>query len=224
LIVLGKKAKRRKIMKNTIISVMAIVALGFFLPNVQAELIIINITATVDIVNDFGNYLEGKIHVGDTITGWYTYESTTVDSDLSDPTQGNYWHYASPAGISLTVGGFNFRTNPDNVNFLVSIGNNASEQDNYLVRSYNNLSLSNGTLVEGIDWQLDDHTQTAFSSDALPVTAPIPLSQWQYNDLILDGEHSGYGIDATVISAEVIPEPATLLLLGAGIMLLRKHS
>jgi hypothetical protein len=210
-------------MKNTILSVMAIVSCALFTPKTQAELIIINITATVDIVNDFGNYLEDKIHIGDTITGSYTYESTTWDSE-PDLRIGDYWHYAQPAGISLTVGGFDFRTNPDNVSFLVGITNNNSGRDTYLVRSYNNLSLSNGTGVDYISWQLDDHTQTAFSSDALPVTAPIPLSQWQYNDLILDGEHSGYGIDATVISAEVIPEPATLLLLGAGIILLRKRS
>jgi hypothetical protein len=195
--------------------------MAFFASKAQAELIIINITATVDRVDDFGNYLEGKIHVGDTITGSYTYESTTLDSNPSSQV-GDYEHYTSPYGASLTVGGFEFRTNPSNVDFVVEVVNDYPSGDNYAFRSYNNVPLFNGTLVDGIGWQLDDYTATALSSDALPATAPI-LSQWQANDLMLFGEHSGYGIDATVTSAEVIPEPATLLLLGAGIMLLRKH-
>jgi len=209
-------------MKNTIISVMAIVAFGFFLPNAQAELIIINITATVDIVNDFGNYLEGKIHVGDTITGSYTYESTTPDSEPALKV-GDYWHYALPAGVSLTVGGFEFRTNPSNVSFLVEVVNDYPTGDDYGYISYNNLPLSNGTLVDYISWHLHDTTGTALSSDSLPATAPKFLSQWQYNDLILEGEHSGYGIDATVTSAEVIPEPATILLFAVGTILFRKR-
>jgi hypothetical protein len=195
--------------------------MAFFASKAQAELIIIQITATVDIVNDFGNYLEGKITVGSIITGSYTYESTTPDSN-PDSTVGDYWHHSLPCGILLTVGGFEFKTDPTNVNFLASIGNNHSGRDVYLMRSYNNLPLSNGTLVDYISWQLDDYTETVFSSDTLPATAPI-LSQWQFNNLRID-RVGDYLIDAQVTNAIVIPEPATLLLLGAGIMLLRKHS
>ena len=111
-------------MKNTIISVMVVVLCGLSVPKAQAELIIINITATVNIVNDFGNYLEGKIHVGDTITGSYTYESTTPDTaPFNDPTVGDYWHHSQPCGIFLTVGGFQFKTDSTNVSFLVEVIN-----------------------------------------------------------------------------------------------------
>jgi len=212
--------------KKTILSLVVILVCGmaFFAPMAQAELITINITATVNYLEDFGNYLEGKIHVGDTITGSYTYESTTPDTNpFDDPTVGDYWHYAQPAGISLTVGGFDFKTDPTNVNFLASIGNNHSGRDVYLMRSYNNLSLSNGTGVDYISWQLDDHTQTAFSSDVLPATAPI-LSQWQFNNLRID-RVGDYLIDAQVTNAIVIPEPTTLLLLLLGAVAIKnvKH-
>ena len=190
----------------------------------KAEMVEISITATVNYLMDSKNYLEGKVHLGDTITGSYKYESTTEDSSPSDPTQGNYWHYLAPAGISLSVGGFNFTTNPDIVNFLVSIGNNASGQDNYLVRSYQNLPLYDSVGVGGIAWELDDYTASVFLSDALPATVPI-LSQWQDNYISIDGGGIGgsYGIHAEVTSAQLVPEPATILLFAIGTMFLRKR-
>jgi hypothetical protein len=180
----------------------------------------------VNYLRDDKNFLQGKIHLNDTITGSYIYESTTGDTnpDPTDTTVGDYWHDITPAGISLSTGGFEFKTDTANVNFLVSIGNNHSGRDVYLVRSYNNLPLSGSVGVGGISWQLDDYTATAFSSDALPVTAPIPLSQWQSNDLMIDGGGIGgsYIIHAEVTSAQLVPEPATLLLISLGALMLKK--
>jgi hypothetical protein len=188
----------------------------------QAELITIAITGVVDGFGDNGNYLEGKVHVGDAITGTYTYESTIPDSDpYDDPAVGFYCNYGSPCGVSLTVDGFNFKTDPANTKFLIEIDNNNSGIDGYLIRSYNNLAISNGSPVETISWELQDNTCTAFSSDALPTTAPI-LSQWQTNSLWF-GMSRYYGIGAHVTSATLIPEPATILLFGLGILSLRKR-
>ncbi len=188
---------------------------------VKASLITIEIEAIVDSVDDDYGYLEGKINPGDTITGFYIYESTTPDSSPDDPVVGHYYHYAPPAGISLTVGGFEFKTDPTNIDFLVGIVNdNPSGHDIYWIHSYNNLDLSNGTLVDSIYWQLNDLTGSVFSSDALPTTAPI-LDDWQRNHLRLGGERGRYIVDATVTSA--IPEPMSILLLGLGGLLLRKR-
>jgi len=108
-----------------------------------------------------GNYLEGKINPGDTITGYYTYESTTADSSPSDPVQGNYWHYSTPAGIYLTAGGFDFQTDTSNVKFNVFIrNNNMSGDDIYGVESWNNLNLHNGTLVDFIYWLHSESAHT----------------------------------------------------------------
>jgi len=211
--------------KRILVTAFFICISGFFVSTANAEPVTISLSATVNYVDDPAGALESKINVGSIITGYYTYESTTPDSRPSEPSIAEYWHNASPSGISLTVGGFNFRTNPDNVNFLVSITNNYSDQDNYLLRSYNNSPLSNGTLVGHISWQLDDLTATVFSSDALPVTAPI-LSQWQFNHLRMDGDAIGGGtylVDAAVTSVQLVPEPGTLLLLTLGSFLLRKR-
>ncbi len=146
-----------------------------------AETITIDITAEVSYVDDIGNTLGGAVEVGDIISGQYTYESTTPDTNPL-PTVGDYLHYTSPYGISLEVNGLIFKTDYANVNFLVEIVNDHAPGippcDNYLLRSYNNLSLSGGIVVEHISWQLDDPTATALSSEALPVDPPV-LDDWQ---------------------------------------------
>jgi len=186
----------------------------------RGALITIEIEAVVDSVEDERNYLEGKIKPGDIILGFYVYESTTPDSSPLDPVQGNYWHYAPPAGIALTVGGFNFMTDPFNIAFHVAIRNNSlSGDDSYWLASHNNLLLSNGTPVDSIWWQLNDNTGSALSSDALPTTFPF-LGDWQANVLGIEADRR-YGISAHVTSA--IPDPCTIILLSIGGLFLRKR-
>jgi len=209
-------------MKHVIISII-ICILALSVPPAEASLITIEIEAIVDSVDDSGNYLEGQINPGDIITGSYTYESSTPDSSPSDPIVGHYYNYSPPAGISLTVGAFDFATDPENVYFLVGIVNdNPSGHDIYWIHSYNNLALFNGTSVDHISWQLNDPTASVFSNDSLPATPPV-LDDWQsIYGLRLHGERYGYILDAHVTSA--IPEPATILLFTLGGLLLRKRS
>ena len=203
-------------MKKGIVVVLFFVLGMVYSVPAEASLIIIEIEAVVDLVSDDGNYLDGQISVDDIITGYYTYSNPAGSI-------GRYEHYSAPAGISLSVGGFDFETDLSNVDFLVSVADNYSSMDNYLLRSNNNLALSNGTAVEYISWQLDDTTATALTSDSLPTIAPI-LSQWQsFNHLRLEADRK-YLVDAHVTSAVVIPEPATILLLGSGLLFFRKRN
>jgi hypothetical protein len=190
-------------MKRGIITIL-IWALSIWTQTAQAELITIEIEGVVDKVWDEYNYLEGKIKVGDVMTGFYTYESTTPDSNPS-AIGGRYEHHTPPYGIFLSVGGFNFQTDPANVDFLVEIVNGYPPDDDYFVLSHNNIPLSNGTSVDSISWWLYDLTGSALSSDALPTTAPV-LEDWQSGNLLrLYGERARYIIDAHVTSA--VPEP-----------------
>ena len=199
--------------------------LVFWSTPTEAALVTIQIEAVVDSVWDEGDYLEVKINPGDIIGGSYTYDLLTPDSEPLAYT-GIYEYDTPPAGISLNVGGFEFRTNPANVNFSVVILNDHPwfdphiNKDNYVVASNSNLNLSNGTSVDKIVWQLDDPTGNALSDDALPTTAPF-LSDWQSNILSI-GTLRRYGISAHVTS--VIPEPCTMLFLGLGVLVLRKIS
>jgi len=208
-------------MRDVIVWVVGVCLLALVAPLANAELVTINIEGVVDTVEDDGYCLEDQIHVGDIITGWYTYDTATPDTNPS--TNGaDYWHYSPPCGIFLTVGGFEFRTDSANVNVLIEIVDNYPPDDDYLLRSYNNLSLSNGSLVDHISWWLYDPTGTALSSDDLSTTPPV-LENWNLNDLTIYGERVGYLIHGHVTSA--IPEPATIFLLVVGACVaLRKRS
>jgi len=210
-------------MKRGIITIV-IWALSFWTLPVQATLITIQIEGVVDRFWDEGNYLEGKIKPGDIITGAYTYDTSTPDSNPI-PEVADYLHHAAPCGISLTVGGFDFKTDPANVDFLVEIINDSTSgglYDAYGLISYNNLTLYNGASVDEISWWLTDTSATVLSCTELPTTAPV-LDDWQsIYGLRLDGVKDAFHISAHVTSA--VPEPATALLFGlGGGLLLRKR-
>jgi hypothetical protein len=140
--------------------------------------ITISLSAKVTSVSDPANLLNGAVQVGHTITGKYVYNVLTKDTN-PDITVGDYQHNNEAYGITLNAGNLIFKTDPNNVNFLVELVNREL-QDNYLLRSYNNLPLSNGLLVNHIAWQLDDDTGNALSTASLKKTPTPPiLADWQ---------------------------------------------
>jgi len=161
----------------------------------------IEVTATVSLVDDPDNLLDNRVAPGDTITGFYTYNSFAVDSNPL-PQVGDYRYNTAPNGIRLNVNGLRFGTNPVDVDFLLEVVNDYENLDNYVVISYNNLFAVSATgefVTNTIDWQLDDPTQTALSSTALPRTAPV-LSNWQS---IFGLSISSTGDDSLLIRANV---------------------
>lgn len=206
-------------MKREIITII-ICWLSFWALPAHAELITIQITGQVDSIYDPYGYFKGKIKVGDLVEGTYVYQSSTPDSDLSDPIKGTYYHYIPPAGISLSAGSVQFASDPFNLAFEVFTRNNIDSGDDiYGFISHRNLSLSGNVYVETISWQLNDSTGTAFSTDALPLTAPV-LENWDWNSLHIDTLRA-FGISGHVTAATVIPEPGTFLIIGFGALILK---
>lgn len=124
---------------------------------------------TVAWVDDRNFQLPATVTNGSSFEGFFVFDTSIVDEN-TDSGVGDYWHRSGPVGITVKVGPYVFRTHPDHVEFLVEVVNRP-QQDNYLLRSYHNVS-SIGLPVEHISWQLDDATGAALSTDALPLTPP----------------------------------------------------
>ena len=217
-------------------SATAKIIIAFFLvfvldiSDIQANIITINLSAEIIAVEDPDALLNGQLAGGDIITGSYTYNSDTPDTNPLTTVAG-YEHFSPPYGITLYGGGFVFQTDPENVDFFVQIDNNHyGSEDGYFLSSENNLPLHDGIYVNGISWQLNDYSGTALSSVALPTTPPV-LEDWTHHSLnfnilhitggIPDGRDS-FGIGAEVTSVALVPEPATILFFSFGCLMLRR--
>ena len=100
---------------------LAVLLCGFLPVVSSAQLITIGFTGTIIRADDLRNVFGGQIHLNDTITGTYSYNTSTPDSNPSDMSIGDYWHYTAPYGISVYIGDLVFKTNSNNVQFLVEI-------------------------------------------------------------------------------------------------------
>ena len=191
----------------------------------------IELTATITGVDDPDGLLGDGLHVGDTVTAKYVYDSATPDT--GSIYQSRYEHDAGPYGVVVRAGGMVFQTDPAHVAFSVGItdSNNSQGGDAYLFYSESNLPLAGEQEVDVIRWQLAEQTGTAISSAAL---LPPVLSDWKasvINNLefgcIVNADPLGkyFVVWATVTSATVandpydplLPEPGTVGLVVLGL-------
>lgn len=193
-----------------------------FLPGSYARQIIVNFSATVRSVEDTGNNLSGQVNPGDIFTGFYTYDTLTPDSDISESVA-DYIHTDPEYGISISLNGFTFKTDPSSTNFLIEMVNDYQGRDSHMLISYNNLfsSSASGTANNMISWQLDDPTMTALDSTAL-TEYPPNLADWalpQFGpglDIWSQGSPFFFLIRSDITSISVIPEPSSYCF-GVGI-------
>ena len=185
----------------------------------QSELITVRFTGEVENVD---NVLAAHFAIGDTLTGTYTYDTSAIDTEPDRSDFGRYRYYQGPSGISLETGGFQFRTDPGNVDFLVEILNNyTGTEDSFYMNSYNNLP-SDSFLGENILIGLGLHAFSGdpLSSDALPETAPV-RDQWDSARFDITSRELCAGVGGNITSFELVPEPSSILLIGVGALVVR---
>jgi hypothetical protein len=210
---------------------MMILAIGFWMGfnQVQAVPITIYIEGNVTSVAGTGREsVSDTIYAGVTFSGIYTYDSDALDSDPSD-IYGVY-QYDSPYGISIVIGGYEFKTTSNHIGkFEMQISNDdpltgtGQPWDYYTVFSKTNISIPTDDLdVSYISWSLGDGTHTALSSDVLPIKVPV-LEDWNYNSLGIVAYDS---LDRSIVIlgkvTQVSPEPLTGILMAMGVVFLRR--
>jgi hypothetical protein len=185
-------------------------------PTAGANLIAVPMSGTVTGVNDLTNALGGAITAGETFSFTVSYDDGAPDLD-SDPSIGTY----EPIGFAIAghVGGVPFQY--DGVsNTIVGVidSPNFVDFDEFSVATAVTPAATPGSFSAYID--LTNPVGLAVSSHALTgVPFGLGLSGgWTSRELQIDGPN--WTISGAIEAMNGVPEPATALLLGSGLVAL----
>ncbi len=200
----------------------------------------IQVTGAVDSVTTDGGYaLDGSVTAGTTMTGFCTYHSDTPDMD-SDEYDGLY----DLISVSMTIGNYIFNDNPFSYftpKFEIGGPADCREYKVYSPRSsFDGTITVNGSpkTYDDLIWEVSYLTLMRLqhfdihqlSDDSLPVSSFPDISYFNrdrrfgvhFRKSYVNPEDGYFSIGGNITSVTLIPEPATILLLSLGGLLLRK--
>ena len=162
------------------------------------------------------------VSVGETITGSYTLESTTPDLYPGQDLLGSYEF--AVLDVAVTIGDYELTYDPtasQEGGNLVNITNSyvgGPGSDVYFVSAPVFDAPEVGVPPLFFALLLADNEKEAFSTDAITLV-PTDLPQFEDNFFILDDATAGSEllIIGTFTSIFLVPEPSSVLLLGAGL-------
>jgi hypothetical protein len=194
---------------------LAVVVLGFS-ETVNAELVRVQVSATVEDVYDPGNVMGGAVQIGTKVTGTYTFDTATPDAD-EYPDFGHYRHPLGVGGFDLSVGGLSVKTDnqaPAGL-FAVDVINSSTDEGYHVVSFDNLLPWANGARLDNASIDLHKWSDGVMESDALPSSPPNPLL-FEDRSLSVGGETSSSNyfsfharIDSLVLDGETDSEANT---------------
>lgn len=204
----------------------------------QATIITVEVTGVVYGVDTHGGLaLDGSVGIGSIMTG-----TTTYDTDTPDLHAGEYDGRYAMISISMTVGNYTFTHDPiSSTSALFEVHILSSNSYSYWVRSHD--PRFDGTVyIDGLPKTFDEVNFDPFGLNLMKLVDPdsittdeLPdLDSWPDISTFTSERYFGVGVDSPpdepgfaiwgeLTSLTVIPEPATLLLLGfGGLALLRR--
>jgi len=205
----------------------------------SATIITVEVTGTVDsIITDGGLTLDGSVIVGSEMNGYCTYDSETPDLNPIEE-NGKY----ALLSISMTVGNYTFTpdpTLPEYLFFGVGTGDHGYSAWGGNTRFDGTVYLdATPYSYEDIDWSIRSlelmdlltNSDEYILTDALPDLDSWPelsIFDWRREFEVAFHKSYSYGYGDFVIRGEitsltVVPEPATVLLLGLGSLALLRN-
>jgi len=162
-----------------------------------------------------GDPFGGTVSVGTMFTGFYVFDSTSIDNDPLDSQRGAYHNVLLPYGMEATVGGNIVSGLSDDM--LIDV-NNLPGGDSYFATA---LDLDFQVLGIGLTGGPD----TLFSDDSLPLTPPditaFTEAIFYYRWANIPSGPYVVGITGTLTEltrATEVPEPASLALMSFGLI------
>jgi hypothetical protein len=170
--------------------------------------------------DDLFGWFHGSVPVGTLITGAYTFESTTPDTN-PDAGVGHYTSSLYGNGLDAYFSIYHLHS-PSPLD--VTVINEVGKDDAYKMNASWRLSFLSppNTPIVPMQFILDlsDRTGQVWSSDALPLSSPS-FGSWTEAQFLFT---AGYEVPDTVIRGQLdslaivaTPEPSTLLLLGSAL-------
>ncbi len=163
-------------------------------------------------VLDVNNLLGGGVTFGTPISGQFTFESTTPDSNPSDKASGLYLD--SILAISGFIGDIPFASESG------TFGSIGIDSD-FMNSPWSMIDTISGGgdvniagVILGFGISLSDTDSTMLSNDSLPLYPP-GFDQLESARFIISSQPLGVNISGSITS--VVPEPATLTLLAVGV-------
>jgi hypothetical protein len=167
-------------------------------------------------VSDVHSSLFPTFNTGQTLTGFYTFNSLTPDSNASS----NIGRYnGTIQALTVNLGSYTATLGNSGSNFI-EIRNQPSS-DGYEIRAPLTGATVNGFSPLRFRIELIDPSATAFTNDQLPTTPPS-LSSFATNRfrIVFEDGNGTARVRGSLTSLTAIPLPAAILLFGAGLIAL----